>query len=207
MGRMPVYAISTETVRQLDWTPLVREMPERMARAEGFRFEKDRLLCVGGGFLMRQVVGIREGSRLRRGRYGKPFAPGHPAFSLSHSGQWCILAKWESEVGVDIERIDEKHLTVAPTVCTPGELAWMNEDPLERFYLLWTWKESLIKAGGMVLEPRVFDVLPFTEGRPVYLNGQPWYAASDSIAGYRFSACAAAPPSCTAVCRSWASRM
>ena len=193
MGRMPVYAVSTETVRQLDRTPLIRDMPKRMERAERFRFERDRLLCVGGGFLMRQVVGIRDESELRRGRYGKPYAPGYPPFSLSHSGDWCILSTWETEVGVDIEPIDEKNLTVAPMVCTPGELAWMSKDPPERFYLLWTWKESLIKAGGMSLEPRSFDVLPFTEGRPLRLNGRLWYGASDSMAGYRFSACAALP--------------
>ena len=35
-------------------------MPERMKRAVRYRFEKDRLLCIGGGLLMRHVVGIRD---------------------------------------------------------------------------------------------------------------------------------------------------
>ena len=42
---------------------------------------------------------------------------------MSHSGEWCILSKWDSEIGVDIERIDDKNLTVAPAVFTPRELA------------------------------------------------------------------------------------
>ena len=80
-------------------------------------------------------------------------------------------------------------------VYTPHELDWMNEDPLERFYQLWTWKESLIKAlgTGMSQEPKTFHVLPFIENQPLYMNGQSWYAASDSIPGYRFSVCASAP--------------
>ena len=195
MEMMPVYAISAETVRQLDWEFLFRFMPERMKRAERYRFEKDRLLCIGGGFLMRHVVGIRDESEISYGQYGKPFAPGYPAFNLSHSSDWCILVKGESEIGVDIQKIDENSLTAAPTVYTPQELTWMNRDPLERFYQLWTWKESLSKAVGMgmVLEPKTFDVLPFAENMPVFLNGQSWYAASGSIFGYRFSVCSSSP--------------
>ena len=49
MGMMEVYAIAAETIRQLDPAPLCRHMPERMKRAERYRFEKDRLLCIGGG--------------------------------------------------------------------------------------------------------------------------------------------------------------
>ncbi len=195
MGIMKVYAISIHTVRQLDWSPLIRYMGDRMKRAERFRFEKDRLLCVGGAFLMRQVLGIQDESQLRSGQYGKLYAPGYPEFNLSHSGEWCILSKWDSEVGVDIEGIDRKNLTVASMVYTRDELAWMNEDPLERFYLLWTWKESLMKAvgKGMNLEPLSFEVLPFDQKRPLRLCGKTWYAASGSRGGYRFSACAATP--------------
>ena len=195
MDKVAVYAISAETVRQLDQTSLFRHMPERMKRAEKYRFERDRLLCIGGSLLMRHVVGIRDESKIRQGQYGKPFAPGYPAFNLSHSGEWCILVKGKSEIGADIEKIDENNLTTAPTVYTPCELSWMNEDPLERFYQLWTWKESLIKAleTGMFLEPKTFEVLPFIENQPLYMLGQSWYAASDSIPGYRFSVCASAP--------------
>ncbi len=195
MEMMPLFAVSVETVRQLDQTSLFRHMPERMKRAEKYRFERDRLLCIGGSLLMRHVVGIRDESKIRQGQYGKPFAPGYPAFNLSHSGEWCILVKGESEIGADIEKIDKNNLTAAPTVYTPRELSWMNEDPLERFYQLWTWKESLIKAleTGMFLEPKTFEVLPFIENQPLYMLGQSWYAASDSIPGYRFSVCASAP--------------
>lgn len=144
---------------------------------------------------MMHVVGIRDESEIHHGQFGKPFAPGYPAFNLSHSGEWCILSKGENEIGVDIEKIDAKNLSAARTVYTARELTWMSEDPLKRFHQLWTWKESLSKAvgQGMSLEPKTFDVLPFTENRSLFLNGQSWYAASDNIAGYRFSVCASFP--------------
>ncbi len=195
MEIMPVYAISAETVQQLDQTHLLRRMPERMRQAEKYRFEKDRLLCIGGGILMKHVVGIRDESEIRQGQYGKPYATGYPGFNLSHSGEWCILSKGDCEIGVDIEIIDEKNLSAASAVYTPRELNWMNDDLLERFYQLWTWKESLIKAlgTGMSLEPKTFTVLPFIEGQPVHMYGKSWFPASGSIAGYRFSVCASAP--------------
>lgn len=198
MRKMQIYAISTDTVRQLDWPLLLRHMPERIKKAESYRFERDRLLCAGGGLLMRQVVGIRDESALRCGQYGKPFAPGYAHFNLSHSGEWCVMAKWESEVGVDIEKTDECHLDVAPVVFTPRELNWMDENPVERFCQLWTWKESLMKATGrgLSLEPGTFDVLPFAEHRPLTLNGRLWYAAAGGIPGYRYSACASSPIGC-----------
>ena len=192
---MDGYAIAAETIRHLDPAPLCRHMPERMKRAEKYRFERDRLLCIGGGLLMRHVVGIRDESELSQGPYGKPYAPGYPAFNISHSGEWCILVKGESDIGADIEKIDKNNLPAASAVYTPRELIWMNEDPLERFYQLWTWKESLIKAlgTGMSLEPKTFEVLTFIENQPLWMYGQSWYAASDSIPGYRFSVCASAP--------------
>ena len=192
---MRIYAISTDTVRHLDWSPLFRHMPERMKKAQRYQFERDRLLCVGAGILMRQVVGIRDESALLYGPYGKPSARGCPPFNLSHSGEWCIMVKGESEIGADIEKTDSRHLDAAPVVFTPRELDWMNRQPVERFYQLWTWKESLIKAigTGFSLEPVTFEVLPFTEHRPLCLNKRLWYAASGCIAGYQFGVCASSP--------------
>lgn len=35
---------------------------------------------------------------------------------------------------MDIEKIDDRHLDAAPAVFTPRELAWMDENPVERFF-------------------------------------------------------------------------
>lgn len=190
-----IYAIHADTIRRMDWTPLRERMPGRMAKADRYRLERDRLLCMGAGLLMLRFAGIRDESQLRQGKNGKPFAPGYPAFNLSHSGQWCVLAMGEGEIGVDIERIDPKNLEVAPTVYTSGELEWMSGSPLERFHTLWTWKESVMKATGqgMALEPGSFEVLPFAAGKPIEVDGKRLFAASGALEGYRYSVCAARP--------------
>ena len=196
MTETTVYTIRTEDVRRLDPGRLAAAMPERAARAGRFRFEKDRLLCLGAGFLMTEALGIRNETEIRYGEFGKPFAPGYPAFSLSHSGERCILATGTAgTIGADLEEISEKHIDIAPEVYTGAELAWMAEDPLRRFFRLWTWKESVMKATGlgMQLEPRSFEVLPFAEGLPVRLLGRTWYACGGEYDGYGFSVCTDEP--------------
>ena len=62
---IPVHAIHVDTVRRMNWTPLNQSMPARMERARQYRFERDRLLCVGAGLLMSRVLGIHDESELR----------------------------------------------------------------------------------------------------------------------------------------------
>ena len=196
MSEITVYAIRTDTVRQLDPGDLEAAMPERAARAGRFRFEKDRLLCLGAGWLMMKGLGIRRESELRFGENGKPFASGYPAFNLSHSGAWCILATGEGQaIGVDIEEINEKHTDVAHHVYTAPELHWMEEDPLNRFFQLWTWKESVMKAtgSGLKLEPRSFEVLPFARGEGIRMQEKTWYARGGAWDNCMFSVCTEEP--------------
>lgn len=190
-----VYAIHADTVRKTDWAPIHARMPGRMEKARRFHFERDRLLCVGAGLLLLQYVGIRGESELRIGEYGKPYAPGYPGFNLSHSGEWCVLAVGADDVGVDIEKLDGSNLRVAPMVFTAAEQKWMEADPVQRFHVLWTMKESVMKAAGLGvnLEPGGFEVLPFLRGAPVSLLGRSWYAACGALADCRYSVCAPCP--------------
>lgn len=196
-SKVIVYAIRTDTVRKWDLSRLEQRMPERMRKANRFRFEKDRLLCLGAGILLHEALGISDEALIRYRKNGKPFAPGYPAFNLSHSGQWCLLAAGGNcrQIGVDVEEMSERNIDIAPTVYTESELIWMKSDPVNRFYRLWTWKESLMKASGLglQLEPRSFEVLPFAEGRSVYAAGQAWYAWAGDMEGYTYSICADQP--------------
>ena len=71
----------------------------------------------------------------------------------------------------------------------------MADDPLTRFFRLWTWKESVMKATGLglSLEPRRFEVLPFADGLPIRLFGREWYAEGGTLDGHVFSVCADEP--------------
>ena len=62
-----LHAIRTGSVRSLNPDELKRKMPERTKKAERYLHEKDRLLCLGGGLLMINVLGLRDEKELRFG--------------------------------------------------------------------------------------------------------------------------------------------
>ena len=196
MKEAVIYMIRTDTVRKTCWNQLAERMPQRTERAMRYRFEKDRLLCLGAGLLMTEALGIRDEREIRYGENGKPYVPGLPAFNISHSGRWCILARREAgDIGADIEEINARHIDLAPRVYTAAETVWMEEDPVNRFFRLWTWKESVMKATGMgmSLEPQSFEVLPFTEGKPARVLGRDWYARQEKTENGFLSICADEP--------------
>lgn len=173
---MKIYGIHIQKIERMPcgyWTDL---MPQRYARSQKYLRREDRLRCLGAGFLMHHVLGIEE-ERLQYGAYGKPYAPGGAEFSVSHGGNWAVLAADHQLIGVDIEPISAANLDVAARVFTRNELCWMRQEPLERFHVLWTIKESIMKAVGLGLQmdPAQFEVLPVE--REHLVGGKTWHTA------------------------------
>ena len=113
---------------------------------------------------MADIVGIKNESDLRSNSFGKPFAPGFPEFSISHSGDACVLATGDKPIGIDIEKIDCKNLTIAKQVFSDKEYERTRPDTIVRFHRLRTLKESLLKAvgTGLVDDMKNVDVMSFT---------------------------------------------
>lgn len=176
LNYMKIYGIHLQTVESIPCGYLIKLMPKRYAQSQKYLRREDQLRCLGAGLLMHHVLGIEERD-LQYGEYGKPHAPGKAEFNISHSGNWAVLAQDRQVVGVDIERINAANLTVAARVFTPNELSWMQGDPLVRFHILWTIKESIMKAAGlgMQLDPAQFHVLPI--GGENLAAGRMWHTA------------------------------
>ena len=75
MKELLIYMIRTETVRKTDCAFLAECMPRRFEKAMRYRFEQDRLLCLGAGLLMTEF-GIRNEKEISYGRFGRPYVPG-----------------------------------------------------------------------------------------------------------------------------------
>ena len=76
-------------------------------------------------------------------------------YNISHSGDWILLAIANSEIGADIEFIahDFIYKDIINDYFSKEEVGYIMQDQsIERFYLLWTRKEALTKATGKGLD-------------------------------------------------------
>ncbi|PTB95156.1 hypothetical protein C9994_11520 [Marivirga lumbricoides] len=81
-----------------------------------------------------------------RNIYGKPEMPNSPfRLSLSHTDRYVVLVIGEAiEVGIDIEKPQDKMRKIAPRILNSSELQACNDD-LSRFSKMWSAKEVLYK--------------------------------------------------------------
>lgn len=123
---------------------LSTERQEKIAR---YRFEKDKLLSLAAGLLIRRAVGEKP---IKLGEHGKPYAE-DVYFSVSHSGRAAAIAVNDTEVGMDVERIaEESRLRIADRFYHLNERAYVNAsaDPCRAFSEIWTRKEAYLKMTG-----------------------------------------------------------
>lgn len=160
--------------------------PERQNKIARYRFEKDKLLSLAAGLLIRRAIGE---SPIIFGEHDKPYAESDVFFSVSHSGRVAAIATDDAEVGLDIEQLpDESRLKIADRFYHPRERKYVNgsQDPCRAFCEIWTRKEAVLKmtGEGISTDLTAFDttVLP--------LSAQLYTSALD---GYCLSVCSAEP--------------
>ena len=142
--------------------------PAEHARADRFRFARDRDRFTRGRAFLRRVLGAEtcqpaDALRLIEGPWGKPaLADGGLDFNLSHSGAFAMLAvSTGGPVGIDVELLDRTvdidRLSIS--CFTTPERVLLNDlvagQRIERFFAFWTAKEALMKltGQGMSLPP------------------------------------------------------
>ncbi|MGN4443824.1 4'-phosphopantetheinyl transferase Sfp [Bacillus cereus group sp. MYBK79-1] len=89
-------------------------------------------------------------------QHGRPQLPeGMPQISVSHSGEWVVVAFTKSAlVGVDVEQMNPNVdvMKMAEGVLTDFEIAQVmklpDEQKIEGFLTYWTRKEAVLKATG-----------------------------------------------------------
>lgn len=146
---------------------------DRRAKADRYRLRADRVRCVAAEALLRRALG-RSDFTVEQAPGGKPRIRDAAGFfyNLSHAGDWVVIAWGGSEVGVDVERVcmDEAKAGIARRHFTPDEREYVFSEPEgtgERFFRIWTGKESYLKYLGTGLTKRLdsFSVLDLPDVR------------------------------------------
>lgn len=201
--------ITVLDIRQLDNEDFAKTVygaltPERRKKADEMRFEKDRRLCAGAGYLLSQGFsryGVRD-TTLFYGPHQKPYL--NPSeglfFSLSHSGLYAVCAFYHQDVGIDIQQQRAVSAELMQYVCTPKEWdhlqALPEQDRTRRFFRIWTVKESYLKylGCGLSLSPQTLCT-DFSPTPRIFREGMaaPVVFQCDSLDGHPLTVCYPAP--------------
>ena len=170
-------------VKYADVSGYARDLPpKRREKIERLRFEKDKLLSLTAGMLIRNRIG---NTPLSENEHGKPYADGGQFFSVSHSGECVVIAVDDREIGIDVERLpDRDYLQIAERFYHPNELAYVRraEDSARAFTYVWTRKEAYLKqiGIGIATDLKAFDTVSGELSERV---------ASVDLEGYVISVC------------------
>lgn len=142
---------------------------EETARHERFVFEKDRHQFLVTRALVREVLSLYQTEvsprdwEFDKNQYGKPHVINNTSqnvlfFNVSHTSELiAMLVARREDVGIDVENLqrDGRFLDIADRYFADTEVEDLFRLPTElqedRFFDLWTLKESYIKARGMGL--------------------------------------------------------
>ena len=117
-----------------------------------YRFQKDRLFKLLGR-LMVQYKFEKNHIEFEHSKFGKPFVEGRSHFNISHSGAIAAVAFSENEIGFDIEIMEDGDKSDIISHFHSDEKEYLiNASSINDFYLVWTRKESFLKATGIGLQ-------------------------------------------------------
>jgi 4'-phosphopantetheinyl transferase len=147
-------------ISELDYARLFEKAsPQRQLRANRYRRWEDKVRCVVADALVRHAVkkslGISDYAVMQDDG-GKPYIQGQKNFhfNLSHSGRWVAIAYGDSPVGLDVQQMQIDNIKVQ-RICrlfAQDEAKYILEaekqSQIDRFFQVWTAKESYLKYLG-----------------------------------------------------------
>ena len=164
---MEYYLFDVNALTGREDEALARLSPGRREKARRLRRGPSRLLSIGAGLLIARFFPGKE-PLIAPG--GKPYIPGGPEFSLSHSGTLAVIALADVPVGADAEKDRPVGEAVRLRALTGAERADSRD-----FLFFWTRKEAALKCLGTGVD-RAFDSLDVRadsaelDGRTIFLH-------------------------------------
>lgn len=156
-----LYVLPIEPVPSVSLAELLSfTSEEKRAKLQKFHRQDDLLRGLWADLLLRKLI-IEDHQvsnsqiRFEFNPYGKPQLWGvdNYHFNVSHSGKWVACLLDREPVGVDVEQIQSFDEAVARSFFAEEEYRFImeasdNPEKQQRFYQVWTAKESYIKARG-----------------------------------------------------------
>ncbi len=164
--------------------------PDEIARANRYYQTKDRnrfiisrgaLRIILGKYLNEQPALIEFKTGVNKKPYINNTNHTRLCYNISHSGDWILLGISDSEIGADTEQVNFTfgYDDVLQDNFSDAEIDFINQSaPVERFFMLWTRKEALLKATAKGLDEDLklipsLDGIHFTESSTIS-SGENW---------------------------------
>lgn len=111
--------------------------------------------------------------------------------SLSHSYGVVMCAFSDTPIGVDIELVKKRRKSVESRVFTDGEISLVDsaEDEDKAFILLWTLKESYLKAIGTGFADNAKEIEFYSLEMPIKSNKPEYTFTTGECSGFVYSVC------------------
>jgi len=116
---------------------------EESAKLEGFKSHQRKLQFLGTRALLTYFEG--KNVKILYENDGSPFLTNGENISISHSKDIAGIIISKSNVGIDVEYIDQKILRVLPRFISEKEFQNISTNDLALLYLYWGAKESMVK--------------------------------------------------------------
>ena len=178
---MNVYLINIKDVTKDVIEEVKQKLPSRYQKALRYKLEKDFKLSIGVSYLIIKAIPNIKDDDLSYDDNGKPYCK-NIYFNVSHSGSYGVLVKGTSQIGIDIEKVDFKHLAVVNKVCNDEEIEFINNS-IERFCEIWTIKESISKTTGKGLKENFKDIntLFYFEKQKILFDGNTYFVKTTTF--------------------------
>ena len=155
MRKMEVYLIDTDSLDAGQAERYISRLDAgRKEKIQKIRPEAEKKRSVGAGLLVNRFCSecgyLPE--QIRYGKYGKPCLeePDAPAFNLSHSGKYAVLAYEKDsteEIGIDIQEVRQLSSHMANRILCTREME-QGAVTDRQVLRLWTIKEAFAKMTG-----------------------------------------------------------
>ncbi|WP_160673398.1 4'-phosphopantetheinyl transferase superfamily protein [Clostridium sp. C8-1-8] len=158
---MKIYAVKISELSKEKMDELCELIDlEKKCRIEKFINTKDKVRTLIGEILIRTIIlenfnVDNKHISFNKNQYGKPYLEEYPNFSfnISHSGDYVLCAIDGKPIGVDVEEIKPiDYEGIVKSFFTEKEFEYIVSKELKlslnRFYEIWTLKESYIKCCG-----------------------------------------------------------
>lgn len=173
---------------------------DRRDKTDLLKLKKDKILSIASETLLRYAIKDYLGKDIELNyiylKNNKPYLKDEKLyFNISHSKEYCIVALSDSEIGCDIEYIDDIDLNIAKRFFTKNEYNNIvnNIDSKNMFYRYWTLKESFVKVTGMGLklpldsfEVQINSNIDLIQN---FDNNEYYFKEIDVLKDYRISIC------------------